>query len=81
VDFVMGNHFTSTFPRSPFVQTLVAQLPTPEARYSLRQLTFSITRGASVEERTLERKDVEALLRERFLLEIPAGARLRSLDP
>jgi N-hydroxyarylamine O-acetyltransferase len=81
VDFVMGNHFTSTFPRSPFVQTLVAQLPTAEARYSLRHLTFSVIRGAETEERPVDPGEVRTLLRERFTLEIPAGARLRSLEP
>ena len=80
VDFVMANHFTSTFPRSPFVLSLVAQLPTPEARYSLRHLTFSVIRGAQVEERQAAPGEVRRLLRDYFSLEVPAGATLRSLE-
>ena len=81
VDFAMGNHFTSTFPRSPFVQSLVVQLPTPGARYSLRNLDWSITRGGRVEERQVTLAEARALLVERFGLEIPAQARLRALEP
>jgi N-hydroxyarylamine O-acetyltransferase len=81
VDFVMGNHFTSTFPRSPFVQSLVVQLPTPEARYSLRDLTFSVRRGTTTEERQITPEEVRPLLRERFALEVPAEAPLRALAP
>ena len=80
VDFVMGNHFTSTYPRSPFVLSLVVQLPTPGARYSLRNLDWSITRGGTVEERRVTPAEVRELLRDRFHLEIPAEARLRALE-
>jgi N-hydroxyarylamine O-acetyltransferase len=36
VDFEMGNHFTSTWPRSPFVSNLVVQRSWPEKRAILR---------------------------------------------
>jgi N-hydroxyarylamine O-acetyltransferase len=81
VDFVMGNHFTSTFPRSPFVTSLVAQLPTPGARFSLRNLTFSIVRGDEVEERQVTPTEARRLLGDRFGLRIPADAPLRALSP
>jgi N-hydroxyarylamine O-acetyltransferase len=80
VDFVMGNHFTSTFPRSPFVTSLVAQLPTPGARYSLRNLTFSIVRGEEVEERQVTPAEARGLLGDRFGLQIPKDAPLRALS-
>jgi N-hydroxyarylamine O-acetyltransferase len=81
VDFVMGNHFTSTFPRSPFVTSLVAQLPTPGARYSLRNLTLSIVRGEEVEERQVTPAEARGLLGDRFGLQIPEDALLRALSP
>ena len=36
VDFEMANHFTSTHPRSPFLQTLVVQRSWPDRRVILR---------------------------------------------
>lgn len=79
-DFVMGNHFTSTYERSPFVLSLVVQLPTPGARYGLRNLDYSILRGEAVEERRVTEAEVRALIGERFSLQIPADVRLRALD-
>jgi N-hydroxyarylamine O-acetyltransferase len=40
-DYVMANHYTSTWPESPFVNRLVAQLTQPDVRWSLvdRELT------------------------------------------
>jgi N-hydroxyarylamine O-acetyltransferase len=81
VDFVMGNHFTSTFPRSPFVTSLVAQLPTPGARYSLRNLHFTIVRGEAVEEYDVTPAEARGLLDDRFGLQIPKDAPLRALSP
>ena len=40
IDFEMANWYTSTWPESGFVQTMTAQRATPEARYTLRNLTF-----------------------------------------
>ena len=79
IDFVMGNHFTSTFSRSPFVTSLVAQLPTPGARYSLRNLHFSVIRGETLEERQVTPEEARALLGDRFGLQIPQDAPLRAL--
>jgi N-hydroxyarylamine O-acetyltransferase len=80
VDFVMGNHFTSTYPDSPFVQTLVVQLPTPAARYSLRNRTFTITTsGVVTHEETIDDAALLPLLRERFGLVLPEGTTFRAL--
>jgi N-hydroxyarylamine O-acetyltransferase len=78
VDFEVANHFTSTHPSSPFVQTLTAQLSTPEARYVLRNRLYTVLRAEASEERVVD--DVPGLLRERFGLELPAGSRLRALE-
>lgn len=70
-DFVMANHFTSTYPRSPFVQTLNIQLSTATARHRLRDLTYIVTRDGRTEERTLEPSELRAHLRDVFGLDLP----------
>jgi N-hydroxyarylamine O-acetyltransferase len=78
VDFEMANYFVSTHPKSIFVQLLLAQLPTPEARYVLRNREFSVMRLSGSETRALQHE--EELLRvlgDRFHLEFPAGTRFR----
>ena len=80
VDFDMANYLTSTHPSSCFVLTLTAQLPTPEARYILRDRQFLIVRGDEETSRTIA--DDEALLRllaETFGLDFPSGTRFRCL--
>ena len=78
VDFEMANYFVSTHPKSFFVQLLHAQLPTPEARFFLRNRELTILREGGVESRAIE--DEDALLRvlaELFHLEYPADTRFR----
>jgi N-hydroxyarylamine O-acetyltransferase len=76
VDFVVSNHFTSTYPHSPFVRSLIAQRNSLEARWTLhdRELT----------EERLDRKTTTTLLGDEallvsladvFTLEFPAGTR------
>lgn len=76
-DCEMANHYTSTHPDSPFVSTLTAQLPTPEARHVLRNRELIVDRGGGrVERRALV--DDEELLRvlaATFGLAFPAGTR------
>jgi N-hydroxyarylamine O-acetyltransferase len=79
IDFVMGNHFTSTYPSSPFVTMVVVQMPTPEARYALRNLTYSVRRDGKTVERELAPAELRPLLRETFGLQIPDDAGLRAL--
>src|SRR6202035_1735264 len=49
VDYEVSNHFTSTFPGSPFVNRLIAQRPCKDARLTLvnRQLTEQRPDGVS----------------------------------
>jgi N-hydroxyarylamine O-acetyltransferase len=78
VDFEMANYYVSTHPESRFVQTLTAQLATPEARYTLRDRELLVLRGD--EETCQTVADGEALLRllaETFGLDFPAGTRFR----
>jgi N-hydroxyarylamine O-acetyltransferase len=82
VDYEMANHYTSTHPTSRFVQTLTAQLSTPEARYTLRGREIIVEKGTEVRQQTIE--DDEALLEVLALpfgLRFPAGTRFRQGTP
>jgi N-hydroxyarylamine O-acetyltransferase len=74
IDYKVANHYVSTHPDSQFAQALIVQRPTPEARYSLHNLAFSIDRGAATSTRTLqdhaERLDILAGI---FGLRFPPG--------
>lgn len=79
IDYLVGNHYTSTFPESRFVTTLTAQLPTPEARHILRNRTYTVLRGDAAE--VLELHGPEQLLdllRTVFGLDFPVGTRFRN---
>jgi len=71
IDFEVANHFTSTHPRSPFVNTLTAQIKTPQARHALRGRTYSVLNANGEEKTEVADERVPSLLRERFLLFIP----------
>jgi N-hydroxyarylamine O-acetyltransferase len=75
-DFEMANYYVSTHPESRFVQTLTAQLPTPEARFLLRNREFTIDRGDTAQSRMLADDDeLLAVLADTFGLRFPAGTR------
>jgi len=76
VDFEMANHFTSTYPRSPFVNTLVAQRSWPERRIVLRDRDLVLREGRVAETTTV--RDPEHLLEvldRHFDLAFPSGTR------
>jgi N-hydroxyarylamine O-acetyltransferase len=75
VDFVVANHYVSTHPDSPFTRTLVAQLPTPEARYLLRNREFTIERGSGSETRIVGEDELPEMLAQRFGLTIPPSTK------
>ena len=76
-DYEMANHYTATHPDSPFVRTLIVQLPTPAARYALRDRELTVDRGGGrIERRTLAGDDeVLAALAATFGLHFPPGTR------
>jgi N-hydroxyarylamine O-acetyltransferase len=80
IDFVMANWFTSTWPESGFVQTMTAQRATPEARYTLRNVTFTEDVRDATFTRTLRREEIVPVLRQVFGLDVPDDARFRALD-
>lgn len=76
VDFEMANHFTSTYPSSPFLQNLVVQRSWPERRAILRNRELVMREGGAAEATTI--RDPEHLLEvlERvFGLRFPPGTR------
>jgi N-hydroxyarylamine O-acetyltransferase len=79
IDFEVGNWFTSTHPRSPFVLNLTAQRTINGTRHILRNLTYSIARGSQVETREITRRELVPLLRDTFGLDVPDAARFRAL--
>jgi N-hydroxyarylamine O-acetyltransferase len=81
IDFEVGNWYTSTHPRSPFVLNLIAQRIVDETRHTLRNLTYSMTQGtAVVQVREIARHEIVPLLRDTFGLEVPEDATFRALD-
>lgn len=80
IDYEAANWFTSTHPNSPFVLNLTVQRVTDGARHILRNLTYSIARGADVETREITRAELIPLLRDTFGVDVPVGARFRALD-
>jgi len=78
VDYVVSNHYTSTYPGSPFTQILTAQQILPDVRRTLRNRDYSEDRGTVVTRRTLADDDeILALLAEKFGLRFPPGTRFR----
>jgi N-hydroxyarylamine O-acetyltransferase len=76
VDFVVSNHFTSTYPHSPFVQSLVVQRNSLDARWILRNR--ELTEQRPDRQTATGVPDDDALLvtlAEVFGLHFPAGTR------
>jgi N-hydroxyarylamine O-acetyltransferase len=72
VDFEVANWYTSTHPQSSFVQALTAQLPTPDARFILRNRIFLIERAGGEESREIKTlQELHQVLREIFHLSFP----------
>jgi N-hydroxyarylamine O-acetyltransferase len=70
VDYEVAHHFTSTFPRSPFVQTLTVQRSTPEARHILRGRTYRVEQQGDESVAELDDAAVCGLLRDVFALDV-----------
>ena len=73
VDFEVASYYVSTHPDSPFTRTLVAQLPTPNARAMLRNLELTIERADGAETRTCSIADLPLILSHHFGLTLPPG--------
>jgi N-hydroxyarylamine O-acetyltransferase len=77
VDYAMANWYVSTHPESRFVTTLTMQLPTPQARHTVRDSSYTIERGGGdSEESPLDETRTLSLARSVFGLRLPEGAAL-----
>jgi N-hydroxyarylamine O-acetyltransferase len=81
IDFEVANHFTSTWPESPFVTTLTAQLSLPDERRILRDRTLTLRQGGVESARQVAEEELLPLLSDRFGIDLPPGTRLPSRRP
>jgi N-hydroxyarylamine O-acetyltransferase len=73
-DVVLANHYTSTWPVSPFVTRTVVSRKTPDALHQLTDDRLTVTRpDGSVEERAVPGAELGTTLRAAFGLELSAG--------
>jgi len=78
VDFVMGNHFTSTFAGSQFVQRLMLRALTPDGRVSVLNRDVTSARNGVFEKSQLaDRTALRTLLADHFGFDLPEVERLR----
>jgi N-hydroxyarylamine O-acetyltransferase len=78
VDFVMANHYTSTFPESPFVRGLMLRAFSPRGRVSMFNRDLTIRHAGGVEKSVIADRDaLHALLVEHFGFDLPDVKRLR----
>jgi N-hydroxyarylamine O-acetyltransferase len=78
IDYVVANHYTSTYPNSPFVQGVVVQAQQPGRRWSLRGIEYAEEDQDGVTRTEVSGDDaILALLAERFGLTFPPGTRFR----
>jgi N-hydroxyarylamine O-acetyltransferase len=78
VDFVMANHFTSTWSESPFVNRLMLRALTPDGRVSVMNRDVTVLRGAASEKSELaDRTALRQLLVAHFGFDLPETERLR----
>ena len=76
VDYEVANHFTSTWPRSPFVAGVRVQRPGLDERLILFDDKLIVQRRAADERRPVESPaELLAILEERFGLVFPSGTR------
>ena len=78
VDFLMANHFVSTFATSPFVADLMLRAITSTGRVSVRNRAVTRRRDGYEDKTVIEsRTALRALLNEEFGFDLPETERLR----
>jgi N-hydroxyarylamine O-acetyltransferase len=78
IDFEMANHYTESYPRSPFVNRLMMSVFKPDGRVTLMNRDLTIRRGATVHKSQLaDRTALRNLLIEHFGFDLPAVELLR----
>lgn len=77
-DFEMSNHYTATWPKSPFRSGLIAQRSEPEQRWVLRGDEFTVSGPEGVrEQRTLSRNEILDTLVKVFGIELNSDEQAR----
>jgi N-hydroxyarylamine O-acetyltransferase len=78
VDFVMANHFVSTFPVSPFVTSLMLRAFSPRGRVSMMNRDLTVRDGSAVEKIVLaDRPALRSILASDFGFDLPAVEQMR----
>jgi N-hydroxyarylamine O-acetyltransferase len=78
VDFVMANHFVSTFPESPFVTRLMLRALTPTVRVSMMNQDVTVRDAGGQRTRMVaDRAHLRQLLIDQFGFDLPEVERLR----
>lgn len=70
-DFIMSNHFTSTYPESFFSIMRMCTMPTKEGRITLTDDQFKVIKNGDVSEEPIKNDDeFNAVLKEHFRLDL-----------
>jgi N-hydroxyarylamine O-acetyltransferase len=78
VDFLMANHFVSTFPVSPFVTTLMLRAFSARGRVSMMNRDLTVRDGGSVDKTVLpDRATLRSILATDFGFDLPEIERMR----
>lgn len=78
VDFEMANHFTSTHPKSPFVNRMMLRAITVDGRIGVMNRDVTMVRGGeSTPSQLTDRRALRRLLLEYFGFDLPESERLR----
>ncbi|MCC7039888.1 MAG: arylamine N-acetyltransferase [Burkholderiales bacterium] len=78
IDFEMGNHFTATYPGSPFRQRLMLRALTPGGRISVMNRDVTVREGDHFEQHVLaDRHALRVLVARHFGFDLPQIERLR----
>ena len=70
IDFEVASFYTSTYPASPFLNTLTAQRSRPAGRHILRGRTYTERPGAQETLREIAEDEIGDLLRDTFGLDV-----------
>ena len=78
VDFEVGNHFTSTYPSSPFRNRLMLRALTADGRVTVMNRDLTIRSGSEAKTVQLaDRAALRSVLSEHFGIDLPEAATLR----
>ena len=77
-DFIVANHFTSTFPASPFVNRIMMRALTPDGRVTVMNRDLTVSRGNERQTTQIaDRTELRAIAGRYFGFDLPELDRLR----